>query len=111
MAVRSQEGLARDTESLHMNLVRNPIPGPTEVDPIAGGGSLEVSVVIGILVVRLQQVMVYVLDRKRSPDLFNPHCLEFQHSQRPCGILQERMINPDGDFPAGNQLAFNQVGF
>jgi len=55
--------------------------------------------------------MVHILGPKRRLDSFDPHGLEFQQRQGPCGILQKSMIDPDGDLPAGDQLAFNQVGF
>jgi hypothetical protein len=67
--------------------------------------------VIGVLIVRLEKVVVNVLCGKFYPDPADPEGLEFEHGERSRCILQQGVINLNTDLFAGNQFTLNQMGF
>ena len=44
--------------------------------------------IVGILIVSLQQIVIHILGRELSPDALKPQSLEFQHGHGTRGILQ-----------------------
>ena len=65
--------------------------------------------VIGVPVVGLEQVVVDVLGCQFHLHPVNPHGHELQHRHGAGGVLKERVVDPYGDLPAGNQLPLIQV--
>jgi hypothetical protein len=111
MAVRSQEGLARDTETLHMHLMGYPVARTAEDDSVACGGGLEKPVIIGVFVIGLEKVVVHILYRELCLNTVYSQGLEFQQSHGPRGILKQGVINPDPNLGAREKPAFDQMGF
>ena len=103
-----QPGVA---EALHVHLVGDPVAGPGKVKAVAGAGSLQVLVVVGVLVVGLQQVVVDILGREVGLDPVQAEGLEFEHGHGAGGVLEQGMIDPDGDLLAGDELSLDQVIF
>ena len=111
MAVRPYQGFPRHTEALHVDLVANPVPGRAEMNAVAGAGCLEVHVVVGIFIVRLQEVVIHILGSQLYIDRFNAQRLKFQHGHCSCGILKKRVVNFYGNLLTGNQFSLYQMGF
>jgi hypothetical protein len=80
------------------------------MDPVVGAGGAQVAVVVGVLEVGLQQVVVDVLGRQVSLDPVDAECFEFEHRHGAGGVLQQGVVDFYGDFLAGAQLTFDQVG-
>src|SRR5208337_2833091 len=111
MAIGADQGLSRDSEPFHVNLVGNAVPWRAEMDSIPGRSALKVDVIVGILAVCLDDVVIHVLDGKISLYRTHPQGLEFQHGHGPCGVLKEYLVDSDADFLTRNQSSFNQVSF
>ena len=79
MTIGARKRFARDAEALHMNLVRNPVARPAEMDPVPRGSGLEKPVIIGNLAVCLQQVVVHIVGRQLDPHPIEAQGLELQH--------------------------------
>jgi hypothetical protein len=62
---------------------------------------VEKDVLVGILVIRLHQVVVDVLDRELGPDPVEAQRLELEHHQRAVGVLGERLVDAQGDLLPG----------
>ncbi len=86
-----------------------PLPGAREMDAVAGAGGLQVLVVVGVLVVGLQQVVVDVLRRQLDLHPVESEGLELEHGHGAGGILQQGMVDGDADLLAGDQLPVDQV--
>jgi hypothetical protein len=78
---------------------------------IAGTGTLQVAVVVGISEIGLQQVVVYILGGEIDPDPVQPQRLELEHRHGSGGVLQQGMINFQGYFFAWLKPACNTVRF
>ena len=74
-------------------------------------GALQEKVVVGILVIGLNQVMVHILHRDLCPRPLQAHGFQFQHHQCPGCILGQSLVNTDTDHLPGNHLAFQEMGF
>jgi hypothetical protein len=101
--------LAGLAESLHVDVVADPVAGTREVQPVLGGERLQHAVVVGVLVVELDDVVVHVLDR--SLDLHPRHVqlLELHQRHRAGGVLKQGLVDPQRDRRAGFQLSVGQV--
>ncbi len=67
--------------------------------------------VVGVLVVGLQQVVIDVLGAQLRLHRIEAQGLEFEHCHRPGGVLQQGMVDANGDLLAGHQLAGHEVVF
>ena len=81
------------------------------MDAVAGADRLKIAVVVRILAVRLKDVVINILDGKFRSCGGYPQGLEFKHGQGPSGILEQRMIDSDGDLFAGPECSFHEVVF
>jgi hypothetical protein len=111
VTVGTQKGLPGDAEPLHVHLVRNAVARGTEVQPVAGAGRLEVAVIVGVLIVGLKDVVVHVLDGQLRAHPMDPQGLQLQHGHGPGRILEQDVIDADGDLPPRSQASLHQVGF
>ena len=109
VAVRADHGQPGTAEALHMNLVGDAVARPRKVDAVAGTGGLQVLVVVGVLVVGLQQVVVDVLGGETDLDPRQAQRFELQHRHGAGGVLQQGMVDLDGDLLAGDQLPLDEV--
>ena len=78
MAVRADQGLARNAEALQVHLVANAVARAGEVNAMLLRHGLNVSVVVGVLKAGLQGVVVDVRHGALGFDPIDPHSLEFQ---------------------------------
>ncbi len=73
-------------------------------------GAVQEEVVVQILVVFLDEVVIYVLGRQLCLDTVETHRLELQHHQRSGRILGERLVDADPDLPTGDHLTLYEMG-
>ena len=88
-----EKRLARNAEALHVHLVRDAVARQAEMDAVAGAGGLKVLVVVGVLVVGLQEVVVHVLGRQLDLHPVDPQGLELEHGHGAGGILEQGVID------------------
>ncbi len=67
--------------------------------------------VVGILIVGLQQVMIYILAGQFGLSLIQLHSLQFQHYHGTRSILRKRLVNFDPDFFTRYHFPAYQVTF
>ena len=65
--------------------------------------------VVGITVVGLQQEMIGIGDRERRADSVQAHRLQFKRTQRPRGVVQQDLVDPQGDLASWLQVATGQM--
>ena len=70
---------------------------------------LEEAVVVRVLVVELDDVVVDVLDRALDLHARNAELLELHERHRPRGVLEQGLVDPQGDRAARHQLALLEV--
>jgi hypothetical protein len=92
-----------------VHLVGDAVARPAEVDAVSLAGSLQVTVVVGVTEVGLQEIVVHILGRQFHPHPLHPQGLELQHGHGAGGVLEQGMIDTDGDLLAGHQVARDQV--
>ena len=80
-----------------------------EMDAVAGAGGLQVLVVVGVLVVGLQQVVIDVLGAEIGLHPVQAQCFEFEHRHGAGGVLQQGVVDADGDLFAGYKLPSFEV--
>ena len=67
--------------------------------------------VVGVLEVELDDVVVDVLHRALDAHARHVQLLELHEGHRPGGVLQERLVDAQGDRRAGLELAVGEVLF
>jgi hypothetical protein len=92
-----------------MNLVTDAIARLGINDPVFGGYTLKVLMVIRIFEPNLNGVVIHITDRKFIPDAIQPHCFKLKIRHRSRGILGQGLIDPDRNFPAGRQFTTDQM--
>ena len=65
--------------------------------------------IVRVLEVDLEDVVVDVDDRRLHVDAFHAEELELHHRHRPGGVLGKRLVDPEADLGAGDELAPNEV--
>jgi hypothetical protein len=70
---------------------------------------LQVFVIVSIFVIGLEDIVIHVLRCQFRLDCSNSERLKLQHGHGACGILQECLIDPYGDFFAGNKAPLYQM--
>ena len=96
-------------EALDVHVVADAVAGPREMDPVAPAERLEHAVVVGVLVVELDDVVVHVLDGALDLDARHVQLLELHERHRAGGVLEERLVHAQRDRRAGPQLALHEV--
>jgi hypothetical protein len=110
VAVRPQERFARFAESLHVDGVTDPVAGTAVPDTEAFAGTLQKQVIVGVLVVLLDQVVIDVLHRDFCAHPLQSHGFQGQHHQSAGGILGQRLVDFDPNLGAGSHGARNEMG-
>jgi len=64
----------------------------------AVAGAAQKPVVVWILVVRLDQIVIDILDAELGAHAIQTHCLQFQHHERTRGVLSQRLIDTQPNF-------------
>ena len=111
VGVGAEHDFPRHAETLKMHLVGDTVArfGEMDAEPLCSGHQEDM--IVGVLVVGLEQVVVDVLGSQLDFDPVDPHGHEFQHRHGAGCILEKGMIDPDGDFAAGGQFPGDKVGF
>jgi hypothetical protein len=76
--------------------------------PLLGGASQE-QVVVGVLVVLLDEVVIDVLGGEVGVDLLDAHRLELEHHHRAGGVLGEGLVDRERDLLARLHRSLDQV--
>ena len=111
MAVRADQGLARDTEAFQMDLVADTVTRPGEVDAVFFGDGADKAVVVRIFKAGLKGVVIDVSHRPFGFDPFYPHGFKFQISHGAGGVLCQCLIDAKADFFAHLHLSVDQMVF
>src|SRR5208283_4894935 len=101
MTVSAQKRFARNSEALHVDLVRDAVARLAEMYTVSGSRGLEEFVIVSILVICLEEIMVHVLSCQLNLHPVKPQGLELQHGESSGGVLQKGVVDFDGDFAAG----------
>ncbi len=109
VAVGAEHRQAGAAEALHMHLMRDAVSRTAEVDAVAGAGGLQVAMIVGVLVVGLQQVVVDVLGGQVDLHPLKPQGLELEHGHGPRRVLQQGVVDADGDLLAGDEAPLDQM--
>ena len=86
-----------------------PLPGPAVPDAEPLAGAAQEQVIVGVLVVLLDEVVVDVLGGQFGLDAVEAHRLQLQHDQRAGGVLGQGLVDADADLLAGLHPPFDQV--
>jgi hypothetical protein len=81
------------------------------MNPVSGAGCLEISVVIRVLAICLEQIVIHILHGEIRMDRIEPQSFELQHSHSARGILKEGLVYLNADLFSDNKVPFNQVVF
>ena len=92
-----------------MNLVTDTVPGTRIINTELLGYRLEVTVVVGILIVNLYGVVIHVTDRQLVPHFRQSHGLKLKTGHGAGGILSQRLVNAQADFPIRRRRAAGQM--
>ena len=111
MGIGAEHHPTGHAEALQVDLVRDAVARLGEMDAELLRRGHEEDVVVGVLVVGLEQVVVDVLGRQLHLDPVNPEGHELQHRHGAGCVLEQGVIDPDGDLLAGDQFPFHQMCF
>jgi hypothetical protein len=107
--VGPHQQLTRAGEVLQVDVVGDPVAGRRVPDAEPAAEALQVLVVLHVLVVDLQHVVVDVLDGERDSDVVNAEHLELHRGHGPGGVLDEDLVDREGQRGTGFQLARDEV--
>ena len=65
--------------------------------------------IVGVLEVRVQDVVVHVLDRQCRLDGGQAQGLELEHGECARGILEQRVVDPEADLPSRGEFALDKM--
>ena len=85
-----------------------PFPAPAVPDAEAAASGEQEKMIVGILIIGLQQIMIDVLHRQLGLDPFHPHGFQLQHHQGSRGVLGQGLIDAERDFGARLQTGFRE---
>ncbi len=108
VGIGTHQEAAGDAQPLHMHRVGNAVAGAREMRAEAPRRALQEQVVVGVLEIRLDQVVIDVLAGHVDLDAVEPHGLQRQHSQGRGGVLQQHLIGPEADLGARRHVAVDQ---
>jgi hypothetical protein len=109
VAVGADQRLARLAEALHVDRVADAVAGAAVPDAEALAGAPQELVIVGVLVILLDQVVVDILRRELGSGALQADGLELEHDQRPGRVLGEGLIDPERDLASGGRLTLDQV--
>ena len=107
--VRAEQRRARDPESLLMDGVGNPVTGGRVPDAPLLARTLQEQVVVGVLVILLDEVVVDVLGRELGFEALDLHGFELEHDHRTGGVLGQRLVDLECDLLARLHSAVDEV--
>ena len=111
VAVRADQGLSRNAETLQMYLVADTVAGTGEVDAVFLCNAADKTVVICIFKAVLECVVVDISHAALSAYTRYTHCLKFQICHCTGGILCQCLVDADSDFRTLYHFALYQMCF
>jgi hypothetical protein len=93
-----------------VDVVRDAVARARVTDTVARRKRLQVAVFVHVLVVDLQDVVVYVHHRERDVDAVRLKCLELERGHRARGVLDKYLVHGEVYLLARNEIASQQVG-
>ena len=109
VAVGAQQRLARLAEPLLCTGWLTPLPGRLYQTPNRRQALSQEQVIVGVLVVDLEQVVIDVLGRQLGLHAVQAHRLQFEHHQRAGGVLGQGLVDAHADLLARLHVPFNQM--
>ena len=111
MAVRTDQGLSRNAETLQMYLMADAVARTRKINAVLLCYTADKAVIICIFKAVLERIVVNISNAAFCAYPRHTHCLKFQICHRTGGILCQSLINADSDFRTLYHFALNQVGF
>ena len=90
--------------------MRDAVPGWREAQAVAVREGPQIPVVLHVAVVDLQDVVVHVEHRQRDGDIIHSEQLELHPGHGAGGVLDEHLVDADGDVGTGDDITGHQVG-
>lgn len=87
------------------------VAGRGEPQAVAGRKAAQEAVIVGVLEIGLQDVVVHVGHADLGAHPFQTQGFEFQSGQGAGGVLGESLVDYEGNFFAGLEGTFAEVGF
>ena len=109
VAVRAEQRLARFAEVLLMTRVAHAISRSGKPDAEALARAAQEEMVVGILVIGLDDIVVDILDADLGLHPIQVHGFELQHHQCASGVLRQRLVDADPDFLTRLHVTVHQV--
>src|SRR5436853_497902 len=107
--ITPDHALAGDVVGLHVGPVADPVPGAGEDRPVPLAGASQETVVVGVLVSGLQDIVIDVLRRLAHLDGRPLHLLELEPGKRPRPLLEQGLAHPPRGVLAGVHFPFREV--
>ena len=104
-----KQGSSRFSEALHVNGMADPVARPAVPDAELFARAKQKQVVVGILEIRLQQIVIDVLGRHLGLGPGNLHGLKLQHHHGSGGILGQGLIDAQSNFLPRRHFPVHQV--
>ena len=109
MAVGAEHCLSWLAESFLMYRMADAIAGPAIPDPESLTRTQKEEMIIGILMVFLNEIVVNILAGQFRSRAVQSHRLQFEHHESPGRILCECLIDANPDLPPGRHRAGEEV--
>ncbi len=111
MAVRTDKGLAGDTESFKMYLVADTVAGSGEIDAVLFADRTDESVVISVLKTGLESVVVNVSHTLLGLYAGHAHSFILKVCHSTCSVLSKSLVDAYTDLLTLDEFTVNKVRF
>ena len=111
MAVRADQSLSRNAETLQMYLMADTVAGTGKINAVLLCNAADKAVVICIFKAVLEGVVVDVCHAAFCTYTRNAHCLKFQICHCTGCVLCQGLVDPDSDFGTLYHFTFHQMCF
>jgi hypothetical protein len=91
-----------------MDLVGYAVARPAEVNAVSRARRLEEPVIVGVLEIRVQNIVVHILDGQ-CLDGAETEGLELEHGERTRSILEQCVVNPKADLRIWREFALDEM--
>ena len=109
VAVGTEQRRAGLAEPLHVNGVAHSVARPAVPDTETLTGTLQKDVIVRVSVIRLDQIVVHVLNRKLRLDPVKVESFQREHDERARCVLGQRLVDLEADPCPGPQFSVREV--
>jgi len=109
VAVGADQCFAGTPEAFQVDLVADAVAGARQHDAELLRDAHQIAVIVRVFKADLNRIVVDVADGELRADPGDVHGFKLQISQGARGVLGERLVDADADFPAGREGAVNQM--